>query len=91
MSSGTPIVMKCPKCKRGEHGRDRRVLGCHATGEVENVIRRSKHQGHGKGGSGFTGYRGLAECRDCGHRWFSTHPGSGRKSASDARRESKHL
>jgi ribosomal protein S27E len=79
MPAGTPIRMKCPKCRRGQYRRGRIILGVLATGEVELKVTRSKHQGHGKGGRGFTGHRGLVECRDCGHRWYSTHPQSGRQ------------
>ncbi len=81
MSRGTPITMKCPRCKRGEYGREPRERGCRPTGKVENKIHRSNHQGHGCGGTGFFGYRGEVECLDCGHKWFSTHPSSGRKGA----------
>lgn len=78
MPKGTPITLKCPKCSAGKWRRQRAVRGCRATGEAEKKISRSKHVGHGSGGGGFRGHRGLAECKDCGHRWYSTHPSSGR-------------
>ena len=81
MSSGTPLTMKCPKCKLGRygHGTPRPGEWPTKTGafEVERVVR-SKHQGHGKGGRGFTGHRGRVRCGACGHEWWSTHPRSGR-------------
>jgi len=56
----------------------RRDKGTRPTGRVEEKVTRSKHSGHGKGGAGFTGHRGEVECLDCGHKWYSTHPRSGR-------------
>jgi ribosomal protein S27E len=79
MPAGTPLTIKCPKCKRGMFGYPRRDRGCRPTGRVDDKIRRSQHCGHGNGGAGFYGYRGEVECLDCGHKWFSTHPNSGRR------------
>jgi hypothetical protein len=83
VSSGTPLTLKCPRCKAGQWGEARAERGCRPTGRVEERVRRSRHQGHGKGGMGFTGHRGEVECLDCGHKWFSTHPRSGRKPATE--------
>lgn len=81
MPSGTPIVIKCPKCRLGQYGHESPIRGVRKTGITEAKISRSHHQGHGKCGSGFTGHRGQVECGDCGHKWFSTHPASGRISS----------
>lgn len=78
MSSGTPLVPKCPRCHRGKYGHPRRINGTRATGRFERLFRRSQHSGSGKGGSGFYGHRGEVECLDCGYKWYSTHPDSGR-------------
>ena len=78
MPRGTPIVPKCPKCKAGKYGYARAMSGCRPTGHVEKRLSRSNHSGHGGGGAGFYGYRGEVECLDCGHKWYSTHPSSGR-------------
>jgi len=74
---GTPVVLKCPRCKRGkwlerpiEHGLQ--VIG------IERVIRKSNHHGTGQGGHAFVGHRGIVRCLDCGYRWTSAHPQSGR-------------
>ncbi len=84
MSSGTPLTMKCPKCRLGQYGHGRPMPGewPRSTGRVEMArIVKSKHQGHGKGGRGFHGHRGEARCGACGHTWWSTHPSSGRLSS----------
>jgi hypothetical protein len=78
MPTGTPCWPKCPKCKRGKWGYPKPEKGVHFTGLVERRLTTSKHQGHGNGGQGFHGHRGLIECHDCGHKWFSTNPRSGR-------------
>lgn len=78
MPAGTPITLKCPACKRGKYGCLARKNGVRHTGRVEPKWTRSKHRGAGKGGSGFRGHRGEVECLDCGYKWFSTHPDSGR-------------
>lgn len=78
MPKGTPISLKCPSCKRGKWNELRALAGCRPTGRVEPRITRSKHQGHGNGGRGFRGHRGEVLCHDCGHKWFSSHPASGR-------------
>jgi hypothetical protein len=77
MPKGTPIIMKCPKCRRGRYGHGRRYEGVMPIG-VELSRHSGKHQGHGSGGRGFHGHRGIVQCRDCGHVWASTHPASGR-------------
>lgn len=83
MPKGTPLTLKCPKCKRGKNSWDdyapRITKGVIATGEVEDKITKSAQRGNGAGGCQFRGYRGKARCLDCGHEWFSTHPDSGRK------------
>lgn len=79
MPTGTPLSLKCPKCKRGKWGKDRSVKHCMQTGRTEDRVFRSAHKGHGGGGSSFWGFRGEVKCGDCGHTWFSTHPSSGRK------------
>jgi hypothetical protein len=78
MPTGTPGSLKCPACHRGQYGRPVQSLGVRPTGRVEERVSRSKHSGHGAGGHGFLGHRGEVECLDCGHKWFSTHPQSGR-------------
>lgn len=74
MPKGTPICLKCPKCKRGKWREARMVEGCAPTGRIEAHITKSKHGGRGDGGHSFTGHRGQVECRDCGYTWFSTLP-----------------
>lgn len=78
MSKGTSIWLKCPKCKRGKFGHKPQVKGVRKTGRVEGKISRSAHRGTGDGGASFYGHRGEVECLDCGHKWYSTHPNSGR-------------
>lgn len=78
MPKGTPICLKCPHCRRGMYGHAPRDKGVRPTGRVELQVRRSAHQGHGSGGGGFWGHRGEVECLDCGHRWYSFSPWSGR-------------
>lgn len=80
---GTPITMKCPKCHRGQFGHRAKINGVRMTGAVEKKLTRSKHCGHGSGGAGFYGHRGQVECLDCGHKWYSTHPDSGRVAAGN--------
>jgi hypothetical protein len=82
MPTGTPFTMKCPACRRGAFGHASPDLGVRKTGRVEKQVTRSKHRGTGGGGCSFRGHRGEVECLDCGHRWYSTHPDSGRVSAS---------
>ena len=82
MPKGIPLWPKCPKCRRGMWGENRPDHGTFRTGGIESKISRSKHQGHGDGGRGFYGHRGEVECRDCGYKWFSTHPASGRVDCS---------
>ena len=82
MPSGTPLTMKCPKCRRGMYTKTRAQFGCRPTGKVGPHIVKSRHQGHGGGGPAFRGYPGQVKCTDCGHVWFSTHPSSGRKRVS---------
>jgi len=79
MPTGSPLSLKCPKCRRGQWGHAPRLMGCRPTGSVEARITTTKQQGHGNGGPARTGHRGEAECRDCGHRWYSSHPFSGWK------------
>ncbi len=81
MTRGTPITIKCPRCKRGKYGKRGALNGCRPTGNVEHKITRSGHTGHGGGGPAFNGYRGEVLCGDCGHKWYSTHPTSGRRPA----------
>jgi hypothetical protein len=78
MPRGTPLSLKCPKCRRGQWRAPRAVRGVKATGRVEKRISRSRGSGYGGGGPLFTGHRGEVECLDCGHKWWSTHPHSGR-------------
>lgn len=90
MPTGTPYTLKCRRCKRGMNRQlllSRGFYGLHAgaerarverTGRVEKRVTRSKHAGHGGGGPSFYGHRGEVRCQDCGHRWWSTHPLSGR-------------
>jgi ribosomal protein S27E len=82
MPTGTPLYMKCPKCRRGQYSYPRQVRGVRPTGKVEKRITRSAHCGHGSGGRAFYGHRGQVECLDCGHVWYSTHFDSGRKSCA---------
>lgn len=82
MSTGTPHVLKCPKCKRGQWREPPIERGVHKTGNVEPRITKSAHKGHGNGGRSFYGHRGEVECLDCGHKWFSTHHSSGRVEAT---------
>jgi hypothetical protein len=71
MPTGTPISIKCPKCKRGKWGHDRNRKGVQAVGcEVKPT--RSQHAGHGNGGSSFYGHRSIVCCLDCGHTWPTT-------------------
>ncbi len=79
MPKGTPLWMKCPKCKRGRHGHPPAVKGVMPTGRVEARRSKSAHKGHGSGGATFRGYRGIVKCGDCGYEWASTHPVSGRR------------
>ncbi len=79
MPKGTPLGLKCPKCKRGKWGKPPARNGVHPTGEVEGRITSSACHGTGSGGVQFRGYRGKVRCGDCGHEWFSTHPRSGLK------------
>ena len=74
---GTPMTARCPRCHRGQFNHPRSVKGVRSTGLVEPRITRSAHRA-GASGAGFIGYRGQFECLDCGHKWFSTHPDSGR-------------
>jgi hypothetical protein len=76
---GTPVALKCHKCKRGMWGHGPAYLGVKPTGRCEEKLRHSNHHGTGRGGRSFYGYRGEVKCLDCGHVWFSTHPQSGRK------------
>jgi hypothetical protein len=78
MPKGTPYVLKCPECKRGKWGYPSQIKGVRPTGRVRERKTRSQHCGHGSGGAAFYGHMGEVECLDCGHRWFSTHPDSGR-------------
>lgn len=79
MPAGSPLSLKCPKCHRGQFGYPPKEKGCRPTGNVEERITKTKTQGHGKGGAARRGHRGEAECLDCGHRWYSTHPLAGWK------------
>jgi hypothetical protein len=78
MPTGSPLTLKCPKCRRGQYWKPPIEKGVRATGVTEGRVTMSAHMGHGNGGPSFYGYRGEAECLDCGHKWFSTHPQSGR-------------
>jgi hypothetical protein len=78
MPTGTPYTIKCPRCKLGTYGRRGQYHGVRATGAVEKTWSRSGHKGTGNGGRSFYGHRGQVECLDCGHKWWSTHPNSGR-------------
>jgi len=75
---GTPLTLKCHKCRRGMWGHGPAYRGVQPTGRCEEKVTKSKHSGHGAGGSRFVGHRGEVKCLDCGHVWFSTHPSSGR-------------
>gem|GEM_PF-6105372 len=77
MPPGTPICLKCPKCRRGQWREPKPELGVRVIGNGTRMVR-SRHSGHGNGGNGFYGYPGLVRCLDCGHGWYSTHPASGR-------------
>lgn len=80
VSRGTPLVLKCRKCKRGMWKEPRAMGSVVATGGFETRVTTSKHSGHGDGGSVFHGHRAEVKCLDCGHKWFTTHPSrSGRK------------
>ena len=82
MPKGTPYGLKCRRCRRGMWREPRQIKGCRPTGRTETRITRSGHCGHGSGGGeSFEGHRGEVECLDCGHRWFSTNPRSGRQRA----------
>ena len=85
MTSGTPTTLKCPHCRLGKWGHPRPRNGVRATGFTETRVTKSKHQGHGNGGASFIGYRGQVICLDCGHKWYSTHPDSGRSTTQKAK------
>jgi len=78
MPKGTSLWPKCPRCRRGAYGEPPIGKGTLSTGQIEPVIHRSAHKGHGSGGRAFIGHRGQMRCGDCGHAWYSTHPASGR-------------
>jgi len=65
MTTGRPIVTKCPKCRRGKHGCPPQELGVRGT-----ELRRQGWRATRKGKV----LRTLTHvmCVDCGHAWWTT-------------------
>lgn len=73
MPKGTPLCLRCPKCKDPWPEQ----IG------NELKVSRSNTHGSGSGGPRFLGHKGIVSCRTCKYVWASTHPLSGRMSSFD--------
>lgn len=73
MPKGTPIGLKCPRCRRGKWGYERTVKGVQLADEYEGRVHRTRSSSAGGcGGPTKVGHRRKVECLDCGHVWFTT-------------------
>ena len=55
MTTGRPVRIKCPKCKRGKYGYSPQIRGVEGVGDrVKKGRRRIR----------------LTRCLDCGHEWM---------------------
>lgn len=85
MPSGSPYALKCPACRRGQYGQPRPIRGVRGTGRLEPgpAHKTKQTSGSGKGGPNMWGWKGEAECLDCGHFWWSNHPQVSARQCSD--------
>ena len=68
MTTGNPIKLKCPKCRRGQWRRAKQVNG------VITAMHEKRERvvfGHRRRG-GRTVIQRKATCLDCGHVWWTT-------------------
>lgn len=68
MPTGRPMTLKCPHCRRGQHGQPEPDLGVMVLAEV----RKRKVYGGGRRGGRVT-FQQAVLCRDCQHSWWTTH------------------
>lgn len=49
MPTGTPIALKCPKCRRGQYGHARQDNGVRQTGTFETTVTHRSTRRRGRG------------------------------------------
>lgn len=67
MPTGQPITLKCPRCRRGQHGHRETEKGVSALAET-----RVRKLYNGRWPGGRVTFQRRAHCRDCDHLWWTT-------------------
>jgi hypothetical protein len=65
VSTGRPLTVKCPKCRRGQWRRDPQVFGIQDMGRQIEVWRRTRR-------GRVLRTETFVRCGDCGHMWWIT-------------------